>query len=355
MNPRAIIQEPVITEKASMLREGNKYAFRVHPKANKLQIRQAVESIFSVKVESVRTIKVPSKPKRQGMYLGRRAGWKKAYVTLQAGDSIEFAEKHLAKLLSRWPFKKFRPTTPTLRYKTVNSFADLTRSKPEKSLLASAVGKSGGRNNQGRLTMRRRGGGHKRRYRVIDFKRAKIGVPGRVAAIEYDPNRSAFIALVVYADGDKRYILAPLGLKVGAEIAAGPNAPIQVGNALPLANIPLGATIHNVELNPGRGGQLARSAGAEVQLLGRDGGRAQLRLPSGENREVPVQCMATLGQVGNIEHANIVHWQGGSRSLVGAQTQGAGRSDESGRPPAWGRRGPVFGWTAPGHPLGQAD
>ena len=213
--------------------------------------------------------------------------------------------------------KKFRPTTPTLRYKTVNSFEELTRSKPEKSLLVAAVGKSGGRNNQGRMTMRRRGGGHKRRYRVIDFKRTKLGVPGRVAAIEYDPNRSAFIALVGYADGDKRYILAPLGLKVGAEVIAGPNAPIQVGNALPLANIPLGATVHNVELNPGRGGQLARSAGAEVQLLGRDGGRAQLRLPSGENREVLVQCMATLGQVGNIEHANIVIGKAGRSRWLG--------------------------------------
>ena len=158
--------------------------------------------------------------------------------------------------------KKFRPVTPTLRYKTVNSFEELTRSKPEKSLLAGAVNKSGGRNSQGRMTMRRRGGGHKRRYRVIDFKRNKIGVPGRVTAIEYDPNRSAFIALVVYADGDKRYIIAPLGLKVGTQVTAGPDAPIQVGNALPLANIPLGSTIHNVELNPGRGGQLARSAGA---------------------------------------------------------------------------------------------
>ena len=213
--------------------------------------------------------------------------------------------------------KKFRPTTPTLRYKTVNSFEELTRSKPEKSLLAAAVGKSGGRNNQGRMTMRRRGGGHKRRYRVIDFKRTKLGVLGRVAAIEYDPNRSAFIALIVYADGDKRYILAPLGLKVGAEISAGPDAPIRVGNALPLANIPLGATVHNVELNPGHGGQLARSAGAEVQLLGRDGWRAQLRLPSGENREVPVQCMATLGQVGNIEHANIVIGKAGRSRWLG--------------------------------------
>lgn len=250
--------------------------------------------------------------------------------------------------------KKFRPTTPTLRYKTVNSFEELTRSKPEKSLLAAAVSKSGGRNNQGRMTMRRRGGGHKRRYRVIDFKRTKLGVPGRVAAIEYDPNRSAFIALVVYADGDKRYILAPLGLKVGAEISAGSNAPIRVGNALPLANIPLGATVHNVELNPGHGGQLARSAGAEVQLLGREGGRAQLRLPSGENREVPVQCMATLGQVGNIEHANIVigkagrsRWLGRRPKVRGVVMNPVDHPHGGGEGRSSGGRHPVTPWGKP--------
>ena len=250
--------------------------------------------------------------------------------------------------------KKFRPTTPTLRYKTVNSFEELTRSKPEKSLLAAAVSKSGGRNNQGRMTMRRRGGGHKRRYRVIDFKRTKLGVPGRVAAIEYDPNRSAFIALIVYADGDKRYILAPLGLKVGAEISAGSNAPIRVGNALPLANIPLGATVHNVELNPGRGGQLARSAGAEVQLLGREGGRAQLRLPSGENREVPVQCMATLGQVGNVEHANIVigkagrsRWLGRRPKVRGVVMNPVDHPHGGGEGRSSGGRHPVTPWGKP--------
>ena len=250
--------------------------------------------------------------------------------------------------------KKFRPTTPTLRYKTVNSFEELTRSKPEKSLLAAAVSKSGGRNNQGRMTMRRRGGGHKRRYRVIDFKRTKLGVPGRVTAIEYDPNRSAFIALIVYADGDKRYILAPLGLKVGAEISAGSNAPIRVGNALPLANIPLGATVHNVELNPGHGGQLARSAGAEVQLLGRDGGRAQLRLPSGENREVPVQCMATLGQVGNVEHANIVigkagrsRWLGRRPKVRGVVMNPVDHPHGGGEGRSSGGRHPVTPWGKP--------
>ena len=215
--------------------------------------------------------------------------------------------------------KRFRPITPTLRYKTVNSFAEVDHSGPEKSLLRGAVSKSGGRNNQGRMTMRRRGGGHKRRYRVIDFKRNKLGIPGRVASIEYDPNRSAFIALVVYADGDKRYVLAPSGLNTGDKIVSGTKVPISVGNSMPLLDMPLGSVIHNVELKPGAGGQLARSAGTEVQLLGRsdENGRAQLRLPSGEIREVEARCMATLGQVGNAEHANVVIGKAGRSRWLG--------------------------------------
>ncbi len=250
--------------------------------------------------------------------------------------------------------KKFRPITPTLRFKTVNSFEELTSGKPEKSLVSGAVYKSGGRNNQGRMTMRRRGGGHKRRYRVIDFKRNKIGVPGRVDSIEYDPNRSAFIALIVYADGDKRYILAPLGLNVGASIVAGPEALIEVGNALPLANIPLGSTIHNVELNPGRGGQLARSAGTEIQLLGRDEGRAQLRLPSGETREVLIQCMATIGKVGNVEHANVVigkagrsRWLGRRPKVRGVVMNPVDHPHGGGEGKSSGGRHPVTPWGKP--------
>jgi large subunit ribosomal protein L2 len=215
--------------------------------------------------------------------------------------------------------KRFRPITPTLRYKTVNSFAEVDGSSPEKSLLRGAVSKSGGRNNQGRMTMRRRGGGHKRRYRLIDFKRNKLGVPGRVSSVEYDPNRSAFIALVVYADGDKRYVLAPSGLNVGDEVVSGSKVPISVGNSMPLLEMPLGSVIHNVELKPGAGGQIARSAGTEVQLLGRsdENGRAQLRLPSGEIREVESKCMATLGQVGNAEHANVVIGKAGRSRWLG--------------------------------------
>jgi len=253
------------------------------------------------------------------------------------------------------PVKKFRPVTPTLRYKTVNSFDEVSVDKPQKALLRGAVSKSGGRNNQGRMTMRRRGGGHKRRYRVVDLKRNKLGVPGKVASIEYDPNRSSFIALVVYADGDKRYILAPAGLTVGADIVSGSDAPISVGNAMPLLNVPLGSTIHNVELQPGAGGQLARSAGAEVQLLGRgENGRAQLRLPSGEIREVAVQCMATLGQVGNVEHGNVVlgkagrsRWLGRRPKVRGVVMNPVDHPHGGGEGKTSGGRHPVTPWGKP--------
>lgn len=253
------------------------------------------------------------------------------------------------------PVKKFRPVTPTLRYKTVNSFDEVSVDKPQKALLRGAVSRTGGRNNQGRMTMRRRGGGHKRRYRVIDFKRNKLGVPGKVASVEYDPNRSSFIALIVYADGDKRYILAPAGLTVGAAVLAGPDAPISVGNAMPLSNVPLGSTIHNVELQPGAGGQLARSAGAEVQLLGRgENGRAQLRLPSGEIREVAVECMATLGQVGNVEHGNVVlgkagraRWLGRRPKVRGVVMNPVDHPHGGGEGKTSGGRHPVTPWGKP--------
>lgn len=251
------------------------------------------------------------------------------------------------------PVKKFRPVTPTLRFKTVNSFDEITKTTPEKSLLA-PLSKSGGRNSQGRMTMRRRGGGHKRRYRIVDFKRDKAGVPGRVKAIEYDPNRTAFIALIQYVDGEKRYILAPQGLEVDAEIMAGPDAPVRPGNALPLARIPLGTTVHNVELNPGHGGQMARSAGAEVQLLGRDGERAQLRLPSGEMREVPVQCVATIGQVGNLENSNVVlgkagraRWKGRRPKVRGVVMNPVDHPHGGGEGKSSGGRHPVTPWGKP--------
>jgi large subunit ribosomal protein L2 len=212
--------------------------------------------------------------------------------------------------------KIYRPTSAGRRGMSVSDFEEITRSTPERSLLR-PVQRLAGRNNVGRITVRHRGGGHKRRYRVIDFKRDKPGVPGRVDSIEYDPNRSARIALVVYADGDKRYILAPLGLQVGARIMAGPEAEVRVGNAMPLRSIPLGTMVHNIELQPGRGGQLARSAGTAAQLMAKEGEYAQVRLPSGEVRRVLLVCMATIGQVGNTEHANLNLGKAGRKRWMG--------------------------------------
>ena len=202
------------------------------------------------------------------------------------------------------PVKKYKPTSPGRRGMSVSAFSEITKTKPEKSLLQPLPKKSG-RNNQGRLSVRHRGGGHKRQYRIIDFKRNKVGVPARVAAIEYDPNRSANIALLHYADGEKRYILAPNGLRVGETLSSGPDADIKVGNSLPIDNIPVGSYIHNIELQPGRGGVLVRSAGVQAQLVAKEGDYGSVRMPSGEMRMIHVRCMATLGQVGNTEHSLI--------------------------------------------------
>jgi len=207
------------------------------------------------------------------------------------------------------PTVPYRPTSPGRRFQSGFDFAEITKSTPEPSLTA-PLKKSGGRNNLGRITLRFRGGGHKRLYRLIDFKRDKV-VPAKVASIEYDPNRSARIALLQYADGERRYILAPIGIAVGDSIECGPRADIKPGNSLPLANIPLGTTVHNVELREGRGGQLGRSAGAEIQLMAKEGDYALLKLPSGELRRVRVACRATVGQVGNLEHENISYGKAG--------------------------------------------
>ncbi len=203
------------------------------------------------------------------------------------------------------PIKKYKPTSPGRRGMTVATFEEITKKEPEKSLVVS-LSKTGGRNAQGRITIRHRGGGHKRKYRLVDFQRNKDGVPARVVAIEYDPNRSARIALLHYLDGEKRYILAPIGLKVGDMVESGPDSDIKLGNALPLANIPTGTIVHNIELQAGKGGQLVRSAGTAAQLMAKDGNYATLRLPSGESRMVHKACRATIGQVGNVEHENIV-------------------------------------------------
>src|SRR5947209_13561454 len=202
------------------------------------------------------------------------------------------------------PVKQYRPTSPGRRRMSVSTFEEITKTRPEKSLTV-RLKKHAGRNNRGRITTRHRGGGAKRAYRLIDFKRNKLEVPAKVAAIEYDPNRSARIALLHYVDGEKRYILAPVGLKVGDQVVAGPDADIKPGNALPLKNIPTGTTIHNIELERGRGGQMVRGAGVGAQLMAKEGDYAQIRLPSGEQRRVHILCMATIGQVGNTDHENV--------------------------------------------------
>lgn len=212
--------------------------------------------------------------------------------------------------------KSYRPTTPGRRQATGFTFEEITRSRPERSLL-SPVRQNAGRNSAGRITVRHQGGGHKRQYRRIDFKRDKVGVPAKVASIEYDPNRSARIALLNYADGEKRYILAPLGLAVGMAVQSGPAAESTVGNAIPLANIPLGLNIHNIELVPGRGGQMVRGAGLTAQLMAREGNFAHVRLPSGEIRMINIKCMATIGQVGNLEHEAISYGKAGRKRWRG--------------------------------------
>lgn len=212
--------------------------------------------------------------------------------------------------------KKYKPTSPGRRFMSVNTFSEITKTEPEKSLVVSLSNKAG-RNVYGRITVRHRGGGHKKLYRLIDFKRNKFGVPAKVAAIEYDPNRTAYIALLYYLDGEKRYILAPEGLKVGDIVQSGEDADIKVGNALKLKNIPVGSVIHNIELIPGKGGQLVRAAGSSAQLLAKEGNYAQVRLPSSEVRLVRTECMATLGQLSNVDHENVTIGKAGRTRWLG--------------------------------------
>lgn len=249
--------------------------------------------------------------------------------------------------------KHFKPTSPGRRFATTSSFEEITKSEPEKSLLA-PLKKKAGRNAQGRTTVRHRGGGHKRMYRLIDFKRNKDGVPAKVFAIEYDPNRSARIALLHYVDGDKRYIIAPNGLTVGQMVESGPDADIKVGNALPLANIPVGTTLHNIEVHPGRGAQLARSAGASAQLMAKEGKYATLRMPSGEMRMILQTCRATVGQVGNIEHENLsigkagrARWYGMRPSVRGVVMNPADHPHGGGEGRSSIGRNPVTPWGKP--------
>ena len=247
--------------------------------------------------------------------------------------------------------KSFKPYSAGRRFMTVASFDEITTDKPEKSLVTS-LKQHGGRNQQGRLTVRHQGGGHKRRYRIIDFKRDKDGIPATVATIEYDPNRSARIALLNYADGEKRYIIAPNGIKVGDKIVSGPDADIKPGNALPIVNIPVGSTIHNIELKIGKGAQMVRSAGASAQLMAKEGSYALLRLPSGEIRKVHVNCRATIGEVGNLEHENITIGKAGRSRWMGIRPANRGvamnpndhpHGGGEGRSPV-GRKHPVTKW-----------
>jgi large subunit ribosomal protein L2 len=250
------------------------------------------------------------------------------------------------------PIKSFRPTTPSRRFMTVVTREQITVDKPEKSLVEKKV-RTGGRNNTGRVTSRFIGGGHKQAYRVIDFKRDKTGVPAVVATIEYDPNRSARIALLNYKDGEKRYILQPEGLKVGMTISSGPAADILVGNALPLKNIPAGTIVHNIELRPGKGAQMARSAGTQAQLVSREGGTALLKLPSGETRRVSSDCMATIGVVGNSDHENQSFGKAGRSRWLGKMPHNRGVTMNPVDHPHGGGEGKTSGGRHPVTPWGQ--
>jgi large subunit ribosomal protein L2 len=249
--------------------------------------------------------------------------------------------------------KTYKPTTPSRRGMTGHSFDEITESKPAKALLE-PITKKAGRNFRGKMTVRHRGGGHKRRYRVIDFRRDKFGVPARVEAIHYDPNRTAHIALVVYADGERRYILAPAGLGVDTVIASGADADVRVGNALPLANIPVGTTIHNIELYPGRGGQLARSAGSSARLMAKEGDYAHIRLPSGEVRLIRMECMASIGQVSNVDHGQVKLGKAGRKRWLGRRPHTRGSAMTPRDHPHGGGEGKApIGMPSPKSPWGK--
>jgi large subunit ribosomal protein L2 len=250
------------------------------------------------------------------------------------------------------PVKTYKPTTATRRFQTVISREDITKQKPEKSLVA-GKNRTGGRSSTGRISSRFRGGGHKKAYREIDFKRDKNGIAAVVASIEYDPNRSARIALLHYVDGEKRYILAPAGLEVGRKILSGPEADILIGNSLPLKNIPAGTVVHNIELKPGKGGQMARSAGAQAQLVSKEGEYALLKLPSGEIRKVLVDCAATIGQVGNVEHENVSLGKAGRKRWMGKMPHNRGVSMNPVDHPHGGGEGKTSGGRHPVTPWGQ--
>ena len=355
-----IIRRPLITEKTTLLREaGRTVVFEVAAGATKVDIKRAVEKLLGSKVEArahldlARQVQAPGALHRPavGLEEGLREAARRGEDPRVPGGglsqfpvaSFQCPERHCSGnwKLGTGNFKDheqclFANTSrrpPGRRFQTVQTFDDITATEPYKPLVE-PIRKSGGRNNHGELTSWWRGGGHKRAYRIIDFKRDKAGIPAKVSTVEYDPNRSARIALLTYADGEKRYILQPLGLKVGDTIVSGDNVDILPGNALPLKNIPLGTMIHNVELKPGKGGQIARSAGSAVQLVAKEGDYASVKMPSGEIRKINVDCLATIGQVGNVDHENVSIGKAGRTPLAGQQAARARRRDEPGRPPA---------------------
>ena len=350
-----VIRRPLITEKTSILREdGRTIVFQVAPGANKTEIKRAIEQLLGAKVDSVRTSIAHGKVKRQGRYAGRRSDWKKAYVKLREGAKMpEFLEgERITQSYAR--IRKYNPTSPGSRFQTVQTFDEITTGEPHKPLVE-PMHTTGGRNNAGHLTSWWRGGGHKRMYRIIDFKRDKRDIPAKVTTIEYDPNRSARIALLTYADGEKRYILQPIGLKVGDTIVAGQNVDILPGNSLPLKNIPLGTLLHNVELKPGKGGQIARSAGSSVQLVAKEGEYASVKMPSGEIRKINMECFATIGQVGNLDHENVSIGKAGRSRWLGQRPHVRGVAMNPVDHPLGGGEGKTSGGRHPVYAVGPAD
>ncbi len=290
--------------------------FRVDPRANKLEIMQAVRSIYSVHPVACNVLNVKGKPKRVRYRNGYTSTWKKAIVTPASGEKIETFRRRVKEKGETVAIKNYNPYTSTTRFKTVLRYDEVTRTEPEKAL-TSGKSKHAGRGAGGRISVRRRGGGHKQRYREIDFRRNKVDIPAKVKSIEYDPNRSANIALVAYADGEKRYILAPKGLQVGSVVQSGDKAPLETGNCLSLEQIPLGMSVHNVELQMGRGGQMVRAAGTSATIVAKEGDYVTMRLPSGEMRMVFKRCIATLGVVGNEDHMNVSIGKAGRNRWLG--------------------------------------
>ena len=349
LHPGQVLIAPVVSEKSYGQIAQNRYTFKVHQDAHKTQVRQAVEELFDVKVLKRRDHQGAGQAEAARCHPGHPSRLEEGRRPAE-GRRLDRDLRRSAALM---PIRRYKPTSPGRRFMSVSTFEEITKTTPEKSLLE-PVTKKGGRNNNGRITTRHQGGGHKRRYRIIDFKRLKDGVPAKVAAIEYDPNRSANIALLHYVDGEKAYILAPAQLRVGVMVQSGPDADIKVGNALPLENIPTGTLVHNVELKPGQGAKMARSAGSGIQLVAKDAGFAVLRLPSGEMRRVPLTCRATVGQVGNVDHQNInwgkagrSRWKGKRPSVRGSAMNPVDHPHGGGEGKSKGGRHPVTPWGVP--------